>query len=113
MKPVDLETVVRGDPPRSDGLDMMWPENWTRVSVTPRTTRRGGPTDSQPTGRKRRAGGRSALRRIPDGAVHWRKISGVSHTSVPCLYQMDRIARRLVVMLWRATMWGLQMTDIP
>ena len=30
------------------------------------------PTTSQPTGRKRRAGGRSAVRRIPDGTVHLR-----------------------------------------
>ena len=29
-------------------------------------------TTSQPTGRKHRAGGRSAVRQIPDGAVHWR-----------------------------------------
>ena len=34
------------------------------------------PTNSQTTGRKRRAGGRSAVRRIPDGAVHWRETSG-------------------------------------
>ena len=30
------------------------------------------PTTSQPTGHKSRAGGRSAVRRIPDGTVHWR-----------------------------------------
>ena len=38
------------------------------------------PTNSQPTGRKRRAGGRSAVRRIPDGAVHWRENQwGIPH----------------------------------
>ena len=38
------------------------------------------PTDSQPMGRKRRAGGRSAVKRIPDGAVHWRENQwGIPH----------------------------------
>ena len=44
MKPVNSETVFRGDPPRSDGLDRMWAESQTRVSVPPRTTRGGGLT---------------------------------------------------------------------
>ena len=38
------------------------------------------PTTSQPTGRKRRAGGWSAVRRIPDGAVHWRD----NQWGIPC-----------------------------
>ena len=38
------------------------------------------PTNSQPTGRKRRAGGQSAVGRIPDGAVHWRENQwGIPH----------------------------------
>ena len=42
MKPVNSGIELRGDQPRSDGLDRIWPERQTRVSVRPRTTGRGG-----------------------------------------------------------------------
>ena len=52
----------------------------------------------QPAGHKRRAGGRSAVKRIPDGTVLLAEtISGISHGNVPCLFLMGRIVRRLVV----------------
>ena len=51
-----------------------WPDNgWVEPDSF-------APTNSQPTGRKRRAGGRSAVRRIPDGAVHWKENQwGIPH----------------------------------
>ena len=68
MKLVDSEIVHRGNPPRPDGLDHQtrWADDgWVEPDSF-------APTTSQPTGRKRRAGGWSAVRRIPDGAFHWR-----------------------------------------
>ena len=68
------------------------------------------PNTVQPTSRKPRAGGRSAVKRIPDGKVLRRDNQWVSHGSVHYSYRMDLIARRLVVTFWRATMIGLRKT---
>ena len=48
-----------GPPDAVDGRRLVEPDSFA-------------PTTSQPTGRNRRAGGRSAVRRIPDGTVHRR-----------------------------------------
>ena len=76
----EMQTSPRGNPLKSDGVDGTGDANQTLVLVTHRTTGRGGQAtlvdpDSfaqkteQPVGRKRRAGGRLAVKRIPDGTV--------------------------------------------
>ena len=42
MKPVNSEIKLRGGQLKSDGLDRIYPERRTRVSVTPRITGRSG-----------------------------------------------------------------------
>ena len=77
------------------------------------------PTTSQPTGRKRRAGGRSAVRWIPDGAVHWLDNQwGIPHKHA-LFYQTDQIARRLVpgisvtAPIRRSTPWAFIRKNFP
>ena len=60
------------------------------------------PTE-QPAGCKRRAGGRPAVKRIPEEIV-----GGMSHGSVPCLRPISRIVRGPVVTFRKATQIGLR-----
>ena len=71
-----------------------------------------GPNNVQPTGRKRRAGSRSAVKRIPDGTVLRRDNQWGIPRKHALLYRMDQIARRLVVTFWRAIMIGLLRKNI-
>ena len=78
---IGLKTVLRGNPLRSSGVDGTGDASRTRVSATRRTIGHGGlmtvgwnrthspPNTVQLTGRRCRGGGRSAVKRIPDGAV--------------------------------------------
>ena len=78
---IGVKTALRGNPLRSDGVDRTGDTSQIRVSATRKTTGRGGqmtvgwnrtqiaPNTVQPTGHKRRAGGRSAVKRIPDRTV--------------------------------------------
>ena len=68
---IGLKTALGRNPLR---VDRMGDASQTRVSVTRKTTGSGGQMTvgwnrTQPTCRKRRAGGRSAVKRIPDGTV--------------------------------------------
>ena len=61
---VDLETTLRGNPLMSNGVDKTG-NGWVEPDSFATNT-------AQPTGRRRRAGGRPTVKRIPDGTVHWR-----------------------------------------
>ena len=81
-----MQTSLRGSPLKSDGVDGTGDANQTLVLVAHRTTGLGGQTtlgvdpDSfiqkteQSAGRKRRTGGRLAMKRIPDETVLRRDI---------------------------------------
>ena len=115
---IKIQTSISGSPLRSDGVDETGDANQILVWVTHRTTGRGGhmmigsirthsisgQNSRQAANVEREVGQPVSLKR----RLYTETVGGISHGSVPCLYPTDRIVRRLVVTLRRATQTGLR-----
>ena len=117
---IKIQTYASGSPPKSDGADETGDASWILVPGTPRTTGRGrhmrivsirtqtvsGQNSRRAANVEREVGQPviGYLRR----RVYTETVGGISHRSVPCLHQTDRIVRRRVVTFRRATQIGLR-----
>ena len=115
---IKIQTYISGSPPKSDGADETGDASRILVWGTPRTTGRCGhmrigsirPVSGQ---NSRRAA--NVEREVGQPAIGYLKrrvytetVGGISHGSVPCLHQTDRIVQRRVVTFRRATQIGLR-----
>ena len=103
---IKIQTYVSGSPPKSDGADETGDTSRILVWGTPRITSRGGhmriasirtrPVSGQ---NSRRAAnveqevGQPAIGYLRR-RVYTETVGGISHGSVPCLHQTDRIVQR-------------------
>ena len=117
---IKIHTYISGSPPKSDGADETGDTSRILVWNTPRTTGRGGhmriaSIRTQPVSGQNSRRASNVEREVGQPAIGYLKrrvdtetVIGISHGSVPCLHQTDRIVRRRVVTFRRATQIDLR-----